>query len=319
MEKVFEEIGLIGIVPVLTIHKADDAVPLATALVDGGLPCAEVTFRTDDAREAIARVSKSGLPILLGAGTVQSVEQVKQAVDCGARFIVSPGLNQKVVEYCLQATIPIIPGVATPTECEQAMGYGLEVLKFFPAEANGGVAFLEAISAPYKKMKFMPTGGIDESTVVSYLNLPGVLACGGSWMVKTDLITNHRFDEIQMLCAKAVKTMLGFTLRHIGINSENSNEAQKTAAFVADVLQFEKKEGAASIFIGTEFEVLKSKYLGEHGHIAIATNSVERAIAYFERKGIKTKQETRSEKDGRLSTIYLDVTIGGFAVHLVQV
>jgi 2-dehydro-3-deoxyphosphogluconate aldolase / (4S)-4-hydroxy-2-oxoglutarate aldolase len=319
MDKVFEEIGLIGIVPVLTVHHADDAVPLARALVDGGLPCAEVTFRTDDAGEAIARVSKAGLSILVGAGTVQSVEQVKQAIDCGARFIVSPGLNQKVVEFCLQAKIPVIPGVATPTECEQAMDYGLEVLKFFPAEANGGVAFLEAISAPYRKVKFIPTGGIDESTVVSYLKLPGVLACGGSWMVKTDLITNHRFDEIQMLCAKAVKTMLGLTLRHIGINSENASEAQKTAALVADVLQLEKKEGATSIFIGTEFEVLKSRYLGQHGHIAIATNSVERAIAYFERKGIKTKPETRSEKDGRVSTIYLEVDIGGFAVHLIQV
>lgn len=319
MDKVFEQIGLIGIVPVVTIHHAEDAVPLAKSLVNSGLPCVEVTFRTDAAKEAISRISKAAIPMLIGAGTVQSVDQVKEAVDCGARFIVSPGLNQKVVEYCVHAAIPVIPGAATPTEFEQAMGFGLEVLKFFPAEASGGVEFLEAVSAPYKKIKFVPTGGIDESNLVSYLRLPGVLACGGSWMVKADLIANHRFDEIQILSAKAVKTMLGFRLRHVGINSDNSTEAQKTAAFVAELFQEDKKDGATSIFIGTEFEVLKSKFLGDHGHIAIGTNSIDRAIAYFDRKGIKTKPETRSEKNGKLATIYLDISIGGFAVHLVQI
>ena len=318
METIFEQLGLIGIIPVLTIDRAEDAVPLANALVAGGLPCAEVTFRTDAAREAILLIAKAGIQTLIGAGTVQNVDQVKKAVDNGARFIVSPGFNQKVVEYCIQSKTPVIPGAATPTEFEQAMNFGLDVLKFFPAEAAGGVEFLKAISPPYKKIKFIPTGGIDESRLVSYLNLPVVLACGGSWMVKSDLIAAHRFDEIQALTAKAVKTMLGMRLRHIGINSDNSKVAQKTAAFMADLLQLDTKDGATSIFIGNEFEVLKSKFLGDHGHVAIGTNSVERAVAYFERKGIKTKPETRFEKDGRIATIYLDIDIGGFAVHLVQ-
>ena len=318
MDKVFEQIGLVGIVPVLTINHAADALPLAKALVNGGLPCVEVTFRTEAARESLSLISKSGIPILIGAGTIQSVDQVKQAVDSGAQFIVSPGLNVKVVEYCLKTKIPVIPGAATPTEFEQAMEFGLEVLKFFPAEASGGVAYLEAVSAPYKKVKFIPTGGIDESNLVSYLKLPGVLACGGSWMVKSDLIADHRFDEIQTLAAKAVKTMLGFKLRHIGINCGNSKEAQATASVIADMFQLEQKDNATSIFVGTEFELLKSKYFGDHGHIAIGTNSIERAIAYFDKKGIKTKPDTRSERDGKLATIYLDITLGGFAVHLVQ-
>ena len=138
-------------------------------------------------------------------------------------------------------------------------------------------------------------------------------------MLKTDLIANHQFDEIEMLSARAVKTMLGFSLRHVGINSENSTEAQKTAAFVADLFQQEVRDGATSIFVGTDFELLKSKFLGDHGHIAIGTNSIERAVAYFDRKGIKTKPETRSEKNGKLATIYLDISIGGFAVHLIQI
>jgi 2-dehydro-3-deoxyphosphogluconate aldolase/(4S)-4-hydroxy-2-oxoglutarate aldolase len=318
MDKVFEQIGSIGIVPVLTIHHAEDAVPLAKALVDGGLPCVEVTFRTEAAKESLLNISKAQIPILIGAGTVQSVDQAKQAVDCGARFIVTPGLNPKVVEHCLLANVPVIPGTATPTEFEQAMGLGLEVLKFFPAQASGGVEYLESISAPYKKVKFIPTGGIDESNLVSYMKLPSVLACGGSWMVKADLIADHRFDEIRLLSAKAVKTMLGFKLRHVGINSDSSKDAQTTASQLAALFQLELMDGTSSIFLGTEFEVLKSKYLGDHGHIAIGTNSIERAIAYFERKGIKTKPDTRSERDGKLATIYLDLNIGGFAVHLIQ-
>lgn len=318
MEKIFEQIGLIGIIPVLTLHRADDAVPLAQALVAGGLPCAEVTFRTDAARDAVARISKAGLPLLIGAGTVQSVQQVKEAVDCGAQFIVSPGLNQNVVEYCIKAKIPVMPGAVTPTEFERAMDFGLEVLKFFPAESSGGAAYLEAINAPYKKLKFVPTGGIDESSLLSYLKLPGVLACGGSWMVKSDLIENKKFDEVQRLTAKAVKTMLGLKLQHIGINSPNEGEAKKRATFLADLLQFDTRDTPGSIFIGSEFEILKSKSYAEHGHVAIGTHSIERAIAYLDRKGIRTKPETRSEKNGRLATIYLDIDVGGFAVHLIQ-
>ncbi len=318
MEKIFERLGLCGIVPVLTIDDARDAEQLAKALVSGGLPCVEVTFRTEAAKDAMNRTAKSGLPILIGAGTVQSVDQVKGAVDCGAKFIVSPGLNRKVVEYCVEKNIAVIPGVVTPTEIEDAMSYGLEVLKFFPAESVGGVSYLQAIAAPYKKMRFIPTGGIDESNLLSYLKLPSVLACGGSWMVKKELIAAKKFEEISILSASAVKTMLGFRLQHIGIHGENPQNAQTAAALLADILRFESNDTPGSVFIGGQFEILKSKGLGEHGHIAIGTNSVDRAVDYFLRKGVKTKPETRSEKNGKLATIYLDLDILGFAVHLIQ-
>ncbi len=203
MSEVLKQIGALRLVPVVVIDDAKDAVPLAEALVAGGLPCAEITFRTAAAAEAIKKVSQ--VPgMLVGAGTVLNIDTVNRAVDCGAKFIVSPGLNPKVVDYCVRKNIPITPGVATPTEIEMALDFGLNVVKFFPAEAIGGVKTLKAISAPYGMMKFMPTGGITEANVGEYLKLPSVLACGGSWMVSKELITKGDFAKITELTKAAV-------------------------------------------------------------------------------------------------------------------
>ena len=319
MHTLLHEIGLIGIVPVIAIEKAEDAEPLAQALIEGGLPCAEVTFRTGAAKESIEKIAKSFPTMLLGAGTVLSVDQVKVAVGSGAKFIVSPGFNPKVVEYCLANNIPTTPGVATPSEIEVALSYGLEVVKFFPAEASGGLDFLRAISAPYKNVKFIPTGGIDEKNLVSYLKFSRIHACGGSWMVKSDLISNKKFDEIKRLTSQAVNLMLGFDLRHVGINSSNADEAMQLADQLKRVFGFSIKDTLGSVFVGTQFEVLKRTYLGTHGHLAIATNSIERAIAHLERRGIKIKPETKNENEGKLQTVYLDLEVGGFAFHLVQI
>ena len=243
---------------------------------------------------------------------------MKAARDAGAKFIVSPGLNPKVVEYCLKENIPVTPGVATPSEVEQALEFGLEVVKFFPAEGNGGIDYLKALAGPFRTLRFIPTGGIDENNLMSYLSLPCVLACGGSWMVKSDLVTGRRFDEIVALAARAVQKMLGFTLRHVGINTPDEQEAKNTAAQLTNMFGFLPNDKGGAIFVGNAFEVIKSKYLGEHGHIAIATNSVERALAYLQHRGVGIKQETKNIVNGKLQTVYLDVDIAGFAVHLVQ-
>ncbi|HCV43350.1 MAG TPA: 2-dehydro-3-deoxyphosphogluconate aldolase [Bacteroidetes bacterium] len=318
MHKVFEEIGLLGIVPVIAIESANDAEPLARALIDGGLPCAEVTFRTKAAKEAMARIAKTYPAMLMGAGTVLNVDQVKAAMESGAKFIVSPGLNPKVVEYCLQNNIPITPGVATPTEIGLAIEMGLDVVKFFPAEASGGLEYLKAVGAPFKGIHFIPTGGIDATNLLTYLKFSRVLACGGSWMVKSDLISNKRFDEIKKLTSEAIGTMLGFTLRHVGINNVDESEAIGGASLLARLLQLPVKDGTSSIFVGQQFEFLKRQYLGKHGHIAIGTNFIERAIVYLAKQGMAIKPQTRTEKEGKLATVYLDVEISGFAVHLVQ-
>jgi len=318
MHTILEQIGLRGIVPVVVINDASHAEPLADALMGGGLPCVEITFRSGAAQAAIGSIAKKFPGMLLGAGTVLSVEQAKTAVGLGARYIVSPGFNPKVVEYCLSNDIPVTPGVATPTEIEAALELGLEVVKFFPAEANGGLPFLKAIAAPYKKVRFIPTGGIDESNLLGYLKFPQVLACGGSWMVKAELISAGKFDEIRRLTAQAVNLMLGFELRHVGMNMPDAAAAQAAADRLNVILPFAQKDGTGSVFVGTQFEVLKRTFLGTHGHLAIGTNFIDRAIAHLESKGLRMRADTKNEKDGKLLSVYLEEEIGGFALHLLQ-
>ncbi len=207
MNAILEKLGQLKIVPVVILQDERDAEPLAQALVEGGLSTMEVTFRTDAAKGAISRVAQSHPSIVLGAGTVLNVDQVKAATDAGARYIVSPGISRPVVEFCLKNDICVTPGVVTPTEIGLALELGLDVVKFFPAEASGGIDYLKAISAPFPGLKFIPTGGIDESNLVPYLQHPRVLAVGGSWMVKPALIAGRQFEEITRLTAQAVETI----------------------------------------------------------------------------------------------------------------
>jgi len=207
MNSVLEKLGSFGVVPVVVIPDAQHAGPLAAALHAGGLDCVEVTLRTAAGLDAIAAIARAHPSMLTGAGTVLTVEQAKAAAGNGAAFVVSPGLNRKVVEYCLGAGVPVTPGVVTPTEIEAALDLGLDVVKFFPAEPSGGLAYLKAVSAPYGGVRFIPTGGIDEKNLAAYLQFKPVLACGGSWMVKKELIEAGRFDEIERLTAGAVRAV----------------------------------------------------------------------------------------------------------------
>ena len=207
MQEILDTLGRLGLVPVVKIDRAEDAVDLGRALLAGGLPCAEITFRTEAAEEAIRRISASVPDIILGAGTVLSVDQADRAVSAGAQFIVSPGFNQKVVDWCLDKKIPVTPGVATPTEIDMALDKGLNILKFFPAEALGGLATLKAIAAPYVGVKFIPTGGINSANLGDYLAHPSVHCCGGSWLVKANLIAAGKFGEITQLAREAVSVV----------------------------------------------------------------------------------------------------------------
>jgi len=207
MKELLEKLGRLGVVPVVKIERPEDAVELGRALLAGGLPCAEITFRTEAAEEAIQRISSSLPEIIVGAGTVLSVDQASRAVSAGARFIVSPGFNPKVVDWCLQNEIAVTPGVATPTEIEMALDKGLNILKFFPAEALGGIGMLKAIAAPYGGVKFIPTGGINQDNLADYLAQPCVHCCGGSWLVKASLISAGRFDEITQLTRDAISVV----------------------------------------------------------------------------------------------------------------
>lgn len=192
-----------AVVPVVVLNDADDAVPLADALIKGGLPCAEVTFRTDAAEESIRRICESFPDMLVGAGTVLTTEQVERAHKAGAKFIVSPGFDPEIIDYCISIGLPVLPGCITPSEIAQAVKRGLKVVKFFPAEQSGGVAMIKAMAAPYSMVKFMPTGGISTKNLADYLSCDKILCCGGSWMVKEDLIRSGSFDKITDMTREA--------------------------------------------------------------------------------------------------------------------
>ena len=205
MSEMLKTIEGFGVVPVVVLNDAKDAAPLAQALCEGGLPCAEVTFRTEAAEESIRIMATEFPEMVIGAGTVLTIDQVDRAVEAGAKFIVSPGFDPEIVDYCISKNIPVLPGCITPSEVTQAVKRGLEVVKFFPAEQFGGVATIKALAAPFTSVRFMPTGGISAKNLADYLGFKKIIACGGSWMVKGDMVAAGEFDKIKEMTAEAVQ------------------------------------------------------------------------------------------------------------------
>ncbi|MGN0348650.1 MAG: bifunctional 4-hydroxy-2-oxoglutarate aldolase/2-dehydro-3-deoxy-phosphogluconate aldolase [Roseburia sp.] len=319
MNKVFEEFSKIGIIPVIALEHAEDAAPLAKALIDGGLPCAEITFRTDAAEESIRIMAEQFPEMLVGAGTVLTTEQVDRAVSAGAKFIVSPGLNPKVVAYCIEKNIPITPGCSTPSDIEAAIELGLDVVKFFPAEAAGGLSMIKAMAAPYTKMKFMPTGGINAKNLTSYLDFKKIIACGGSWMVSKELIAAKDWAGITALTQEAVATMLGFTLLHVGINNASKEAATEDSKKLSSLFGAERKEGSDSCFVGSLVEMMHTPGRGAHGHIAVRTNDLKRAMYHLEKRGFAFDEASfRYNEKNEVIFAYIKEEIAGFAIHFTQ-
>lgn len=319
MDAIMDKISKIGIVPVIALKHAKDAVPLAKALIEGGLPCAEVTFRTDAAEESIRNIVNEFPEMLVGAGTVLTLEQLDKAIGAGAKFVVSPGFNAEIVKACIAKGIPVAPGCSSPTDIEAAMALGLRTVKFFPAGNLGGIDAIKAMAAPYGGLTFMPTGGVNAKNINDYLSFPRVIACGGSWMVDPKLIEAGDFAEITRRTWEAVTTVLGFSLAHVGINCESDVQSRAVAKLFCDLFGFEYKPGNSSVFAGTAVEAMKEPGLGKNGHIAIFTNYMDRAIYQLEGKGVKFLPDTaKKDADGKIKAIYLDMDFGGFAVHLLQ-
>lgn len=319
MNKVLEEFSKIGIIPVIALDDVADAAPLAKALCDGGLPCAEVTFRTDAAEESIRIMAEQFPEMLVGAGTVLTTEQVDRAVNAGAKFIVSPGLNPKVVAYCVEKGIPVTPGCSNPSDVETAIELGLDVVKFFPAEAAGGLNMIKSMAAPYTKMKFMPTGGINAKNITSYLDFKKIIACGGSWMVNKDMIAAKDWNGITALTKEAVSTMLGFKLLHVGVNNPSEDAAAADSNKFAELLGESVKPGNSSIFVGSLIEMMKAQGRGTHGHICIQTNYLDRAMYHLEKRGFVFDETSFKYNDkGDITVAYLKDEIAGFAIHFNQ-
>lgn len=317
MNAVLEKLGRIGLVPVIKLNSPEEALPLGRALIAGGIPVAEVTFRTGAAAESIKILANELPELILGAGTVLTTEQADAAAEAGAKYIVTPGFNPRVVAHCQELGLPVTPGVSSPSQIEQALEMGLEVVKFFPAEQSGGVAMLKALSGPYGgKVSFIPTGGVGPKNIADYLSCPNVFAVGGSWMVSSDAVKAGDFGKIEALCREARLLSLGFSLLHIGINPSCECCAMNEARAFAAMLGMPFKEGGSSAFVGKSFEFMKESGRGANGHIAIETLSVERALEWFSGFGINAAEETIKRKDGRIAVAYLDKDVAGFAVHL---
>lgn len=319
MNSVLKKIHDIGIIPVIAFNSVDEAVPLCKALVAGGLPAAEVTFRTACAEECIRKIHDEVPEMLLGAGTVLTCEQADRAMDAGAAFIVSPGFNPEVTKYVISKGGLMMPGTATPGEMEQAMSLGLNTVKFFPAEQNGGVAKLKAVAGPYKTLQWMCTGGVSAKNVNDYLGFDQITAVGGTWMCKADMIKAGEWEKITAMCKEAVDVMLGLELGHIGINSANPEEAAATAGMLAALLNKKNAEGNSSYFVGAkEFEIMKNPGRGTHGHIAVKCNNIDRAVYHLGLRGVEFDMDSMVNKNGKNIAVYLKGEVGGFAIHLVQ-
>lgn len=317
---VLERIGLAGLVPVVVVDNAEDAVPAAHALLKAGLDVMEITMRTPAGIQAIKNVRSAVPEMLVGAGTVLTLDKCKESAAAGAQFIVSPGFDADIVRWCVGNKVPVTPGCVTPTEIQQALAEGLTTVKFFPADVYGGVSAMSALSGPFKSagVRFIPTGGVNNDNLAEYADKPFIHAVGGGWLCKTADIANHNFDAITEAVRKAIDVLLGFEVVHIGINLESPEESLRVCHQFSQAFNFPLKEGNSSNFAGPAIEVLKSKYLGSMGHIAIKTNKISRAVHYLAKRGFEMDMDTAKFKGSDMIAVYLKDEFGGFAVHLLQ-
>ena len=314
---VLKRLAQSGVVPVVVLEDAKDAVPTAKAMLAGGIDVMEITFRTAAAADSIKAVAQECPDMVVGAGTVINLEQCKLAVECGAKFIVSPGYDEETVAWCCDNGIPVTPGCVTPTEIMMALKHGLKVLKFFPANVYGGLSAIKSLAGPFGGVKFIPTGGVNAQNLAEFISSPYIHAVGGSWICPKADIAAGNFDKITALCKEARKTLLGFEVAHIGINTPDADAAMDVCKAFNDAFDFNVKQGNSSNFASTGVEVMKTMFKGANGHIAIRTNKMIPAIAEMARRGYELEMDSVKDKN-YIKAVYFKNEIGGFAVHLLQ-
>lgn len=296
-QKLLERVYGSSLLPVVAIENSEDAVELGKTFLNAGVCLIEITFRTEAAAEAIEKLAGSGLDITVGAGTVLTTEMAEKAVRAGAEFLVTPGFDEEVIKWAVEREVPIFPGVTSPGDITKAMRFGLDVVKFFPSESIGGIKMLKSLSGPFKNMRFIPTGGISQKNIGDYMNLGNVLACGGSWICPTGMISGHEYDKIYQLTAEAESLIHGFSLQRVDIRTEEKNDTAPD--FAANM-------------IGT----LKTAGKGSRGRITVGVRNVERAAAYLKICGCSVDEGSVVKEGGETEEICLNEEIGGFAVYL---
>ena len=319
MQELYEVIKNIGIIPTVKIEDACKAVTLAQSLKKGGIPVIEITYRTDAAEEAIRQISKNCPDILLGAGTVISIDNAKSAVSAGAKFLVSPGFNCDVVDWCIDNGVTIIPGVSSPSEIEMALSRNIRVLKLFPSEVLGGVNLLDAFAGPYSHCMFVPTGGINTQNLGDYARRKNVIAVGGTWMVKSEYINDNKWDTITRLCIESIKNLQGFKMESISFNSSKNSEAEETLNLLGHFGFEYTSQGSVSMSFADKKD-MPSQIKGSTGQMTFSTNNVERAISYLSKFGLSTLENTiqysGKSNESYIKSVFLDKEINGFAICL---
>lgn len=316
-KEITKKIKEIGIIPVINIKDPAKGVPLAKALTAGGIPVIEITLRSSTALESIKNIRAAYPDLLLGAGTVLRTDQVDAAMEAGADFIVSPGLNPATVRHCQSKGIAIFPGAVTASEIELGISLGLSVFKFFPSDQAGGLDAINMFKGPFGGIEFIPTGGIHLGNLGKYMASPVIAAAGGSFVGGGSALEAGNWDLITAQAKEAVKISLGFSLAHVGINSDGGQDAAATARWFFDLFGLPVRECENSVFAGTAVECMKGNGRGTKGHIAVSTLSPTRAMAYLAKKGVEFHDPILAP-DGKLIAAYLKEEIAGFAVHIVQ-
>lgn len=314
---IFKRLAQSGVVPVVVLEDAKDAVPTAKAMLLGGIDVMEITFRTAAAADSIKAVARECPDMLVGAGTVITLEQCKLAVECGAKFIVAPGYDEEVVSWCCDNGIAVTPGCVTPTEIMMALKHGLNVLKFFPANVYGGLSAIKSLAGPFGGVKFIPTGGVNAQNLAEFISSPYIHAVGGSWICPKSDISAGNFDKITALCKEARKSVLGFEVAHVGINTPDADASLEVCKLFNEAFDFDTKLGNSSNFASSGVEVMKTMFKGVKGHIAIRTNKIAPAIAEMERRGFELDMDSVNDS-GNIKAVYFKNEFGGFAVHLLQ-
>lgn len=319
MNEILKKLYLDGMVPAVKLENAESAAPVAKALYAGGIRNIEITFRTAAAEKAIYEIADKCPEMTVGAGTVLTAAQASAAKNAGARFIVAPGYNPKTVDWCLENGIAIVPGCSCCSDIEFALEAGLEAVKLFPVEQLGGLAYIKALSGPYSKMRYLPTGGVNLDNIADYVKNPKVLAVGGSFIAPQDAIAAGDYKRITALAEETVKRIHGFKFCHLGINCADGDEAALTAGKFNKLLGLSNDDRGGAVFTEGIFEIIKKKGRGDKGHIAVSTNNCDRAAEFIKRRGGKLIEDScEYYPDGRLRVAYLDEDFSGFALHIIN-
>lgn len=318
MNTFISEISGIGMVPAMKGIDAAQAVSLTRVLKENGVDA--MLLSGENACDAIREISKEYPGFLIGAQNVTAKEQVKQAVQAGAKWIATAGIQENLVRWCLENRVTIVPGVSTASEIETAIACGLTCVQFFPAQASGGTAALQAFAQAYPQMRFLVSGGIDRDNLHDYLSQPNVLAAVGDFMLTEQTIADQDWERAAQEVSSAVKHMLGFELIHLGINQDSCEEAVQTAQTLCSLFNFTYYKKPKSHFAGRGFEILNQPGRGRNGHIGIYTPYPEKAMRYLGKKGVRFVEEsiTRNKKTKAINFVYLDLEIAGFGVHLIN-